>query len=156
MKFFPLYVNRQQLKYCVLAFFLVVILPYFGNFSKELYSKCAKKCMVFLFTYIRARSVKSRLCFYFFLVTGSSDRMRKEMENYPGIVGNIMRKKATIMRKKRQIMRKFLKLIKLFPWLFPTYKIQINVLPRISVLYGMFDILLPFVDRYFFVQHSFP
>ena len=67
--------------------------------------------MLFLFTYIRARSVKSRLCFYFFLVAGSSDRVRKEMENYPGIVCYIMRKKVTIMRKKRQIVRKFLKLI---------------------------------------------
>ena len=52
-------------------------------------------------------------------------------------------------------MRKFVKLIKLFPWLFPKYKIYVNVLPRISVLYFMFDLLLPFMDRYFFVQHIF-
>ena len=66
----------------------------------------------------------------------------------------LCRRKVTIMRKKRQIMQKFLKLIKLFPWLFSTYKIYVNVLPRILVLYDMFDILLPFVDRYFFVQRS--
>ena len=67
-----------------------------------------------------------------------------------------MRKKVKIMRKRRQIMRKFVKLMKLFPWLFPTYKIHINVLPRIPVLNFMFDLLLPFMDRYFFVQRSFP
>ena len=48
-----------------------------------------------------------------------------------------------------------LRLIKVFPWLFPTYKIHISVLPRISVLFDMFDILLPFVDRYVFVQRNF-
>ena len=48
------------------------------------------------------------------------------------------------------------KLIKMSPWLFPTYKIYVNVLLRILVLYDMFDILLPFMDRYFFFQHSFP
>ena len=84
-----------------------------------------------------------------------SDRVQKKMENYAEIFGNIMRKKVTIMRKRRQIMRKFVKLIKLFPWLFPTYKIHINVLPRIPVLNFMFDLLLPFMDRYFFVQRSF-
>ena len=54
-------------------------------------------------------------------------------------------------------MRKFLKLIKLFHWLFSTYKIDANVLPRILVFYDTFDLLLPFVDRYmyFFVQHSY-
>ena len=72
------------------------------------------------------------------------------MENSAILCG----RKVTIMRKKRQIMQKFLKLIKLFPWLFSTYKIYVNVLPRILVLYDMFDILLPFVDRYFFVQRS--
>ena len=40
-----------------------------------------------------------------------SDRVRKKMENYAEIFGNIMRKKVRIMRKRRQIMRKFLKLI---------------------------------------------
>jgi len=83
------------------------------------------------------------------------DSVRKKMENYAEIFGNITRKKVTIMRKRRQIMRKFLKLMKLFSWLFSTYKTHINVLPRISVLYDMFDLLLPFVDRYFFVQRSF-
>ena len=80
------------------------------------------------------------------------------MENYAEIFSNIMRKKVTIMRKKPQIVQKFRKLIKLFPWLFPTYKIHVNVLPRILVLYDMFDILLPLVDRYmyFFIQRSFP
>ena len=79
----------------------------------------------------------------------SSDRVQKKMENYVETFSNIMQRKVTIMRK-------FLKLIKLFPWLFPTYKIHVNILPRILVLYDMFDILLPFVDRYFFIQHSFP
>ena len=37
-----------------------------------------------------------------------SDRVRKKMENYAEIIGNIMRKKVTIMRKRRQIMQKFL------------------------------------------------
>ena len=32
-----------------------------------------------------------------------SDRVRKKMENYAEILGNIMRKKVTIMRKRRQI-----------------------------------------------------
>ena len=76
------------------------------------------------------------------------------MENYAEILGNIMQKKVTIMRKRHQIMRKFVKFIKLFPWLFPAYKMHINVWPRISVL--MFDLLLPFMDRYFFIQRSFP
>ena len=78
------------------------------------------------------------------------------MKNYAEIFGNIMWKKVTIMQKKHKIMEKFLKLIKLFPWLFPTYKIHVNILPRILVLDDMIDILLPFMDRYFFVQHSFP
>ena len=81
--------------------------------------------------------------------------VRKKMENYAEIFGNIMQKKVTIMRKRRQIMQKFLTLIKLFPWLFQTYKIHVNVLPRIKLLHGMFDLLLPFVDSDFFVQHSF-
>ena len=66
------------------------------------------------------------------------------MENYAEIFGNIMQKKVTILWKRRQIMQKFLKLIKLFPWLFQTYKIH-----------DMFDLLLPFMDRYFFVKCSF-
>ena len=37
-----------------------------------------------------------------------SDRVRKKMENYAEIFGNIMQKKVTIMQKRRQIMRKFL------------------------------------------------
>ena len=84
-----------------------------------------------------------------------SDRVRKTVENYVEILGNIMRKKVTIMQKRRQIMWEFVKLTKLFPWLFPMYKIHINVLPRISVLYFMFDLLLPFMGRYFFVQRTF-
>ena len=36
-----------------------------------------------------------------------SDRVRKKIENYPEIFGNIMRKKVAIMREKSQIMRKF-------------------------------------------------
>ena len=63
-----------------------------------------------------------------------SDRVRKKMENYAEIFGNIMRKKVTIMRKRCQIMQKFLKLIKLSPWLFLAYKIRVNVLPRIELL----------------------
>ena len=35
-------------------------------------------------------------------------------------------------------------------------KIHVNIVPRILVLYDTFDILLPFVDRYFFVQRRFP
>ena len=54
------------------------------------------------------------------------------MENYAEIFSYIMRMKVMIMQKRRQIMRKFLKLIKLFPcWLFQTYKIHVNVFPRI-------------------------
>ena len=37
-----------------------------------------------------------------------SDRVRKKMENYAEIFGNIMQKKVTIMQKRHQIMRKFL------------------------------------------------
>ena len=85
-----------------------------------------------------------------------SDKVRKNMENYAEILDNIMQKKVTIMRKRRQIMWKFVKLIKLFPWLFPTYKVHVYISPRISVLYFMFDLLLPFMDRYFFIQSSFP
>ena len=43
----------------------------------------------------------------------------------------LCRKKVTIMRKRRQIMWKFLTLIKLFPWLFQTYKIHVNVFLKI-------------------------
>ena len=53
------------------------------------------------------------------------------MENYAEIFGNIMRKKVPIMQKSRQITQKLLKLIKLFPWLFQTYKIHVNILLRI-------------------------
>ena len=60
-----------------------------------------------------------------------SNGVRKKMENCAEIFGIIMRKKVTIMRKRCQIIRKFLKLTKLFPWLFQTYKIHVNVLPRI-------------------------
>ena len=49
------------------------------------------------------------------------------MENYAEIFSQIMRKRVSIMRKKSQIMRKFLKLIKLFPWLFPTYEVHVKV-----------------------------
>ena len=71
------------------------------------------------------------------------------MENYAEIFGNIMQKKVTIMRK-------FLKLIKLFPWLFPMYEMYMLTSYQQFVLSDMFDILLPFMDRYFFVQRSFP
>ena len=47
------------------------------------------------------------------------------------------------------------KFLKLFPWLFRMYIILVNVLPRIKLLHGMFDLLLPFVDSYFFNPHSF-
>ena len=77
------------------------------------------------------------------------------MESYTEILGDIMQKKVTIMWKRHQIIQKFLKLIKLFHWLFPTYKINVNILLRMLVLYAMFDLLLPFVDRYFFIQHSY-
>ena len=60
-----------------------------------------------------------------------SDRVRQKIENHAEIFGNIMRKKVTIMRNRCQIMRKFIKLIKFFPGLFDTYKIHVNVLPRI-------------------------
>ena len=33
--------------------------------------------------------------------------------------------------------------------------IYFNILPRILVLYDMFNLLMPFMNRYFFVQHSF-
>ena len=66
-----------------------------------------------------------------------------------------MRKKVTIMQKRGQIMWKFLKIIELFPWLFQTYKIHGYFLPRIQLLHDMFDLSLPFMDRYFFVQRSF-
>ena len=69
--------------------------------------------------------------------------------------GNIMRKKLMIMRKRCQIIGKFQKLIKLFPWLLPMCKIHINFLLRLLVLYDTFDLLMPFVDRFFFVQHSY-
>ena len=46
-------------------------------------------------------------------------------------------------------------LIKLFPWFFQTHKILVNILLRIKLHHGMFDLLLPFVDSYFFVQRSF-
>ena len=49
----------------------------------------------------------------------------------------------------------FYNLITLLPWLFPTYKTHVNVLPIILVLYDPFDLLLPFVDTYFFVQRNF-
>ena len=74
--------------------------------------------------------------------------MQKKMENYAEIFGSIVQKKVMIMWKRRQIMRKFLKLIKSFPWLFPLYKTHVNVLPIILFLYGMFDLLLPFVDSF--------
>ena len=61
------------------------------------------------------------------------------MTNYTEIFGSIMRKKVMIMRKRCKIMRKFRSL-------------QVNAVPRILVLYDMFDHLLPFVDRYPFVQ----
>ena len=77
------------------------------------------------------------------------------MESYAEIFGEILPTKVMIMRKRHQIMWKFLTLIKLFPWLFSLYKIHFIVLPRILVLYDMFDLLLPFMGRYFFVQCSF-
>ena len=58
------------------------------------------------------------------------------------------------MQKRRQVMRKFVKLIKLFPLHFPTYKIHVNVSPTISGLYFMFDLLLPFMDRYVFLRST--
>ena len=84
-----------------------------------------------------------------------SDKGAEKNGNYLEIFGNIMPKKVTIMGKKRQIMPKFLKLTKMSSWLFPTYKIYVNILLRILVLYDMFDILLPFMDRYFSIQRSF-
>ena len=47
------------------------------------------------------------------------------------------------------------KIIKLFPWLYPTYKVHVKVLTSILVLYDMFDLFLPLVDRYFFIPRSF-
>ena len=91
----------------------------------------------------------------FFTLIRPSDRVRKKMENYAEIFGNIMRTKVMIMWKRRQIMRKFLKLIKLVPWHFLMYKIHFNVLPRSLVLYEIFGLLLPFMNRYFFVQRFF-
>ena len=47
------------------------------------------------------------------------------------------------------------KIIKLFPQLFATYKVHVKVLPSILILYDMFDLFLPLVDRYFFIPCSF-
>ena len=47
------------------------------------------------------------------------------------------------------------KINKTVPLAFSMYKMYFNVLPRILVLSDMFDLLLPFMDRYFFVQSSF-
>ena len=58
-----------------------------------------------------------------FTLNRPSDRVRKKMKNFAEIFGNIIRKKVTIMQKRCQIMWKFLKLIELFPWHFPRYKI---------------------------------
>ena len=58
----------------------------------------------------------------FTVIIRPSDRVQKKMENYAEIFINIMRKNVMIMQKRCQIMQKFLKLIKLFPWLFQTYK----------------------------------
>ena len=68
-----------------------------------------------------------------------------------------VQKKWKSMRKRCQSMGKFLKLIKLyvFPWHFFNVKIHFNVLPRSLVLYDMLGLLLPFMDRYFFIQRSF-
>ena len=55
-----------------------------------------------------------------------SDRVRKKMENYAKIFGNIMRKKVSIMREKSQIMRKFPKLMKLFPLFFRRIKYMLT------------------------------
>ena len=77
-----------------------------------------------------------------------SDRVRKKRENYTEIFGKIMQTKVIIMRK-------FQNLIKPLPWLFSMYKIHVKVLPRILVLYDMFDVLVPFMGRYFFIQCSF-
>ena len=79
------------------------------------------------------------------------------MENYAEIFGNIMGKKATILNYAEKTPEyNFVPRVslKLFPWLFSMYikKIHFNVLPRILVLYDMFDFLLPFMDRYFFVE----
>ena len=41
------------------------------------------------------------------------------------------------------------------PFVFPTNKIYVNILPSILVLYDMVELLLLFVGRYFFVFHSF-
>ena len=46
-------------------------------------------------------------------------------------------------------MRKFLKLMKLFPRLFPTYKVHVKVFMTCLTFFS------PFVDRYFFIQRSF-
>ena len=68
----------------------------------------------------------------------------------------IMRKKVMIMWKRRRTMWQFLKLIKLFPRLFfQTYKIHVNVFLRNLTPSWHVWHLPPFVDRYFFVQHSF-
>ena len=83
-----------------------------------------------------------------------SDRVWKKLESYVEKFSNIMWKKVAIMRKRHQIMRKFPKLIKLFPLFFPHIK-YVNILPKILVLYDTFDLLMPFVDRYFFALLSF-
>ena len=47
------------------------------------------------------------------------------------------------------------KINKTVPLAFSVYKMHFNVLPRILVLSGMFDLSPTFMDRYFFVQSSF-
>ena len=66
-----------------------------------------------------------------YLYNRPSDRVRKKMKNYAEIFGNIMWKKVTIIAEKTPEYAEISKLIKLFPWLFQTYKILVNVLPRI-------------------------
>ena len=74
------------------------------------------------------------------------------------------------VRKKWKIMQKFLAILHGRKWriyrkdarlwgnckiCWFANKIHVNVLQRILALYDMFDLSLSFVDRYFFVQHSF-
>ena len=102
-------------------------------------------------------------------VYGKYDTWKLFTQVYPGhLIGcgkklKIMRKFSVILcgRKWRlcgkdaRLCGNFYNLIKLLPWLFPTYKTHVNVLPIILVLYNTFDLLLPFVDMYFFIQCNF-
>ena len=74
------------------------------------------------------------------------------MESYAEIFGNIMQKKVMIMPKRCQLdYVEICKVNKAFSLAFSSIQNTENLTP----LCHTFDLLLPFVDRYFFVQCSF-